>query len=96
MKTVTLGLQVLRKIYMGDAQITVSRMKEVFGTAFTENEYILKTIERDGLSDDSMVPVQLLSIMFECGNLILPSKPTYREIAQNHQAGSTNILPLKI
>ena len=92
MKTVTLGLQVLRKIYMGDAQITVSRMKEVFGTAFTENEYILKTIERDGLSDDQLVPVQLLSIMLECGNLMLPSKPTYRDVLQSNTTNEASCL----
>ena len=75
------GLNIMRKIYMGEAKITVKRLREVFGSAFTDNEYVKRDIERLGLNEESLAPADLIKMMLYEGELILPNNPTYRDVA---------------
>ena len=76
---VPLGLQIMQKIFLGEAHITVGRMKEVFGTDFTENTFIKRRIEDENLNDDSPAPPGFLLTMYGFSHLGLSSKPTYRD-----------------
>jgi len=64
----------LRKIYMGEAQITVGRIMELFGDNFSEydNDVVKRIIEEHNCTDDSIAPVGLVCYMLEAGHLILP------------------------
>ena len=75
------GLNIMRKIHMGEAKITVKRLREVFGDAFTNNEDVKKDIEKYRLTENSLAPPDLIKMMLYEGELILPNNPTYRDVA---------------
>ena len=78
---IPLGLQALKKIKSGEAQITVERIKEIFDRlTVQEKEVVERIIKRHGAGDENRAPAELLGYIFACGYLILPGNPTYRDV----------------
>jgi len=78
---IPLGLQILRKINSGEAQITVERIKKIFDSLTEQEEEVVeKIIKSHSAGGESRAPAELLGYIFACGYLILPGNPTYRDL----------------
>ncbi len=72
----------LSKICKNEVNLRVGRLKEIFGTAFTEDEIVKRLLAKNNMTEDSVDTGELLRLMLEKGALDLSNKASWRTAGQ--------------